>query len=76
MIKKPYTTNSKHGSLYFKITEGQFKDVEYKYISLTENGGLKYQVTSNKKAVNENNKYLFEHQIKDILNDKLGLKNV
>lgn len=74
MIKKPYTTSSKHGSLYFKITEGQFKDVEYKYISLTEDGGLKYQITSNKKSVNDTNKYLFEKEIKNILDDKLGLK--
>lgn len=76
MISKPYTTSSKHGSLHFKITEGQFKDVEYKYISLTEEGGLKYQITSNKKAINENNKYLFESKIKEILNDKLGIKHV
>lgn len=71
-----YSTFTKNGNLYFKITEGQFKDVSYRYKTLNSNGGLIYDLYENKKCINKNNKLLFESAIREILNDKLGVKNV
>ena len=75
-MNKKYETFVKNGNLYFKINEGQFKDITYRYVSLTENSGFKYEILKGKKLINGNNKYLFENKIKEILNDKLGIKNV
>ena len=44
--KKLYETFVDHGKLIFRITEGQFKDVEYTYNSLKLDGELKYKVKS------------------------------
>jgi hypothetical protein len=75
-MKKIYETFVKNGNLYFKINEGQFKDITYRYVSLTENAGFKYDIIKGKKLIDSSNKYLFESKIREILNDKLGIKNV
>lgn len=60
--------------LGFKILEGQFKNTIYQYDSLTEAEGLKYKVisTEGKNEINDNNKLIFEDQIRKILSDKLS----
>ena len=75
-MNKKYETFVKNGNLYFKINEGQFKDISSRYVSLTENSGFKYEIIKGKKLINDSNKYLFENKIREILNDKLGLKNI
>ena len=75
-MRKAYETFVKNGNLYFKINEGQFKDIIYRYVSLTENAGFKYDIIKGKKQIDNSNKYLFESKIREILNDKLGIKNV
>ena len=75
-MNKKYETFVKNGNLYFKINEGQFKDISYRYVSLTENSSFKYEIIKGKKLINESNKYLFENKIREILNDKLGIKNI
>ena len=72
-VKKIYETFADRGKLVFRITEGQFKDVEYTYNSLKLNGELKYKVKSHKSIVNESNKVLFEQEIRNILRDKLSV---
>lgn len=71
-----YSTFTKNGNLYFKITEGQFKNISYRYKSLNSNGGLVYELYENKKYINSTNKLLFEREIREILDNKLGVKNV
>ena len=66
-----YNTYVRNGKLCFVINEGQFKNVEYEYNSLTEDKGLQYKVIKNSKAINENNKLLFENDIRNILQNKL-----
>lgn len=71
-MKKIYETTNKNGTLVFKITDGQFKDVEYVYESLMLNGEIKYKLKAKKALVNDRNKLLFESTIKDIIKDKLN----
>lgn len=71
-----YSTFIRNGNLCFKIDEGQFKGITYRYKALTESKGLEYDLISGKKLINKDNKYVFEREIKAILNNKLGLKNV
>lgn len=66
-----YKTEVKNNKLYFKIIEGQFKDVVYEYNSLTEESGLKYKVNQGSRMINSTNKLLFENEIRNILNHKL-----
>lgn len=70
-----YKTFAKNNRLYFTITKGQFKGVTYCYNTLNENNHLSYELNKKyKNIITENNKYLFEQEIKKILQDKL--KNV
>lgn len=69
---KNYTTINENGTLVFKIDEGEFKDVKYIYNSLSLNGELKYRIKSKKTVINEDNKLLFEQEIRNILKDKLS----
>ena len=71
-LKKIYETHVDHGKLVFKITEGSFAGVSYTYDSMMLNGELKYKLKSNKSAINESNKILFEQEIRNILRDKLA----
>ena len=73
-MKKNYKTEVVKNNLNFIITEGQFKGVEYKYESLTEEKGLQYKILNKSNLVDKNNKYLFENTIINILKDKLGKK--
>lgn len=66
-----YTTEVKNNKLLFKIMEGQFKDIVYEYKSLTEKDGLQYKITRGSSNINDKNKFLFEHEIRGILNHKL-----
>ncbi len=70
MIK--YKTRAEHGKLVFQICEGAFKGVEYTYDSLLMDGSLKYKLKAKKNLVNEENRLLFEHEIRSIINDKLS----
>lgn len=70
--KKIYETFADRGKLVFKITEGSFAGVSYTYDSMMLNGELKYKLKSNKSAINESNKILFEQEIQNILRDKLA----
>lgn len=70
-----YKTFVKDNRLYFTIIKGQFKGVTYCYNTLNKNNRLSYEVNKkDKKIITEDNKYLFEQEIKKILQDKL--KNV
>ena len=71
-----YSTYVKNGNLCFRIDEGQFKGIAYRYKALSESNGLEYTLLQGKKYINRDNKFLFEREIKNILNHKLGLKNV
>lgn len=71
-----YSTYVKNGNLCFRIDEGQFKGITYRYKALSESNGLEYTLLQGKKYINRDNKFLFEREIKNILNHKLGLKNV
>lgn len=71
-----YSTYVKNGNLCFRIDEGQFKGIVYRYKALSESNGLEYTLLQGKKYINRDNKFLFEREIKNILNHKLGLKNV
>ncbi len=71
-----YSTYVKNGNLCFRIDEGQFKGIAYRYKALSESNGLEYTLLQGKKYINSDNKFLFEREIKNILNHKLGLKNV
>lgn len=70
--KKIYETFVDRGKLYFRILEGQFKDVEFSYKSLMLDGKLDYRIKSHKSIITENNKILFENEIRNILRDKLS----
>lgn len=59
------------GKLMFEITEGQFKGTKYTYGKL-DGTGLTYTVESANINIDENNKILFENEIRAILNDKLS----
>ena len=72
MKNKNYTTTNKNGTLVFKITNGQFKDVEYVYESMMLKGEIKYKLKTKKALVNDKNKLLFESTIRDIIKDKLS----
>ena len=69
--KKIYETFVDHGKLVFKITEGQFSGVSYTYDTMLLNGEVKYKLKSNKSIINEDNRMLFESEIRGILRDKL-----
>lgn len=71
-----YSTYVKNGNLCFRIDEGQFKGITYRYKALSESNGLEYTLLQGKKYINSDNKFLFEREIKNILDHKLGLKNV
>lgn len=71
-MKPIYETTADHGKLVFKITGGQFDGVSYVYESLSLDGVLKYKLKAKKNQVNENNKFLFEQEIRNILKDKLN----
>ena len=71
-LKKIYETHVDRGKLVFKITEGQFNGVEYTYDSMMLNGDLKYKLKTKKTLVTEDNKILFEQEIRNILHDKLN----
>ena len=71
-----YSTYVKNGNLCFRIDEGQFKGIAYRYKALSESNGLEYTLLQGKKYINNDNKFLFEREIKNILNHKLGLTNV
>lgn len=71
-----YSTYVKNGNLCFRIDEGQFKGITYRYKALSESNGLEYTLLQGKKYINNDNKFLFEREIKNILNHKLGLTNV
>lgn len=66
-----YKTFAKNNNLYFTITSGQFKNITYKYNTLTESNKLDYSIIKGSKLINNSNKYLFEQDIKQILADKL-----
>lgn len=67
-----YKTFVKNNRLYFTITKGQFKGVTYCYNMLKENNNLSYQLSKKyKNIITDNNKFLFEQEIKKILQDKL-----
>lgn len=65
-----YITEVKNNKLTFKITTGEFEGVSYIYETLTSNG-LKYKIINDNKKVNDNNKYIFENEIRKILDSKL-----
>lgn len=67
-----YETHVVGGNLVFKITQGQFAGVEYVYESLSLNGDLKYKLRGKKKQVNDENRLLFESEIRSVLRDKLS----
>ena len=71
-VKKIYETFADRGKLVFKITEGTFQGVTYTYESMMLNGDLKYKLKTNKSAINDSNKILFEQEIRNILRDKLA----
>ena len=70
--KKLYETFVDHNKLYFRILEGSFKGVEYNYKSLMLDGKLDYKIKNHKSVVTEDNKLLFEQEIRGILRDKLS----
>lgn len=70
--KKFYETFVDRNKLYFRILEGQFKGVEYSYKSLMLDGKLDYKLKNHKTTITEENKLLFEQEIRSILRDKLS----
>lgn len=68
-----YETFSKNGRLCFKINSGQFKDIVYRYEKLSENNKLEYKILKKATMINKDNKYLFEQEIRKILDNKLKL---
>lgn len=71
-LKPLYETHVSGGNLVFKILDGQFKDVEYTYESLSLNGELKYKLRTKKKLIDDSNRLLFESEIRSIIKDKLS----
>jgi len=71
-MKDKYETFVEKNKLYFRILEGSFSGIEYSYKSLALNGDLQYKIKTKKNLVDDNNKLLFEQEIRTILRDKLS----